>query len=439
MKNSAPLIEQKTVRPLQLYGMLGLVTLVIVWQIFKGLSVYPGLYPLMTSLFTYADGPVRRGLLPSLMQLFGWQGVNEAMVMALTIRHLAVMGLLAAVFAGMAKQLWQHERWTGPRFVLFILLIASPVLPMLASLNGYSDGLIILGLFAMQVLLNKERFFSAAFLLMGLVLLHEMVLPLALPLWLATLYWAKATATRKRILLVLVGMLVLCTGYLALSTHVQNQLLEVAKERCQTERPFWHPHIQTVQGDEIWQIYCPRQMRATLKTDFVPLRLIVLPFFWLCYGIFQAMLVLLWYGQTRRSSSRITGLVLLPLLFMPYVLVTIAWDNDRFIMLASVTGWLLLDRWLALQPSPPLTRAGQGLVTLLLAVQLAMTYPAIGIYGQYRIMSPELSDRLLINPSNWTIPLLKRLGLVIPGALDPANSVDPRSYTPEDFRPPHAP
>jgi hypothetical protein len=392
---------------------LMLSTLGIGLQILKGLSLETGLYPLLTSLFTYVDGPIRRGLLPSLMHLAGVNGLDE-MAAALSLRHFVLLGVLTLCLLGIMVRHWQAEGATGPRLLLYVLFLASPVLPLLAALNGYADILVVLGLLALHKLLNSKRDLAAAGLLLLLVLVHEMVLPLALPLWLFAIGFADSSARRWRLIKILAATLLLITGYLMVTAQTQSSLAELAQTRCESERPSAHPQVE-----EIWDVYCHRQMTATLASDFVPARLIVLPFFWLSYGLFPFLLLLLWYGQTRRGGWR-SGLVTLPLLFMPYALVTIAWDTDRFIMLSCVTGWLLLDGWLEKQPAPVLPAPGRVLVLGLTLFQIALNYPALDVYGQYRLLPPSLAQCVLIDPRLWTLPLLQELGLMIPPFLDPA-------------------
>lgn len=394
------------------------------WQILKGLSLKPALYPIMTGLFTYADGPVRRGFLPTLTALFQTGDLAQLMTI-LTVRHLLLLGALAGYALYFLATLWQDGRENTSRLALFVLFLASPVLPMLAALNGYADSAIVLGLIALQALLIRQQTAAAGLLLAVLVLIHEMVLPLAIPLWLAAVVWAPTRTDRKKLLLVLGSCLVVITAYLAWTAHFQNQFYPIAAARCETQIPFDHPHYQTAEGKEIWSLYCSRQMRATLASDFVPLRLIVLPFFWMVYGLFPLALLLLWFGQTRRSTFK-TGLGLLPLLAMPYALVMIAWDTDRFIMLACVTEWLLLDRWLTLQPAPSPSRALWVSCAALTAFQLAMSYPGIDVYGQARVISPQTERAYLIDPRSWTLPVIEKAGLFTPPFLDPKTCIDPR-------------
>lgn len=392
---------------------LMLSTLGIGLQIMKGLSLETGLYPLLTSLFTYADGPIRRGLLPSLMHLAGVNGFNE-MAAALSLRHFVLVGVLMLCLLVVMARHWQAGGATGPRLLLYILFLASPVLPLLAAFNGYADIVIVLGLLALHKLLNSKHDVAAAGLLLLLVLVHEMVLPLALPLWLFAIGFADSGAQRWRLIKILAATLLLITGYLVMTAQNQSGLVDLARTRCESERPAAHPQVE-----KTWDVYCPRQMTATLASDFVPARLIVLPFFWLSYGLFPFLLLLLWYGQTRRGGWR-PGLGMLPLLFMPYALVTIAWDTDRFIMLSCVTGWLLLDGWLEKQPAPVLPAPGRVLVFGLALFQLVLNYPALdNIYGQHRLIPPPLARSLLVDTRLWTLPLIEKAGLVIPPFLDP--------------------
>lgn len=398
--------------------------LVSLWQILKGLSLKPALYPLMTNLFTYADGPVRRGFFPTLMAPFQ-NGNFDQLMMSMTVRHLLFLAVLLGYALYFLTRLWQSGSEHNARLAVFMLFLASPVLPLLAALNGYADSAIVLGLIALQALLIRQKTAAAGLLLTALVLVHEMVLPLAIPLWLAAAVWAPSRTDRKKLLLVLGSCLVVITAYLAWTAHFQNQFYPVAAARCETQIPLDHPHYQTAEGQEIWSTYCSRQMRATLASDFVPLRLIVLPFFWLAYGLFPLVLLLLWFGQTSRTTLR-TGLALLLLLAMPYALVMIAWDIDRFIMLACVTGWLLLDRWLSLHPAPNPSRALWVSCAALTAFQLAMSYPAIDVYGQARVISPQLERAYLIDPRSWTLPVIEKAGLFTPPFLDPKTCIDPR-------------
>lgn len=397
---------------------LGLVlaALVLLVQILKGLSVETSLYPLLGTLFTYADGPVRRALLPGVLSLLGMDGLKAAGG-ALANLHIVLMTVLAGALLGRMTQLcYPADRL---RLCLLWLFMASAVLPVLAALTGYFDVLLVLGLLALMGLLAANNFAAAMLLTLALGLQHEMAFVLA-----GILFAGEALLRpeqRRQVLACLLTLAVLATGYLALTAHFQPGLVHTAEVRCALMRPAEHPLVS-----EVWDKYCTRQMTAGVASDFTPWRLIILPFFLLVYGLLPLVLAVGTIMQMRQTGRIRTGLALLTLMAVPYGLVVIAWDTDRIIVLSSVAGWLLLDRWLALAPPKAPGRQAAIPVAVLVVFQLLLSYPAIDAYGQRRVIPPALEREYLIDARQAALLPIQHYNLAVPVFLNPATCIDSR-------------
>jgi hypothetical protein len=152
----------------------------------------------------------------------------------------------------------------------------------------------------------------------------------------------------------------------------------------------------------------------------------VLPAFWATYGGFVLVILAVWgLLMVRQQEQRQRLLALLPLLFANYALVFIAWDVDRITTLGFLPAWLLLDRWLQHYPVSS-ARPRAAVATLAITAQLCLTYPFVDVYGAYRLLPPDISAELFINPRDWTVAGLNHLGLVVPPFLDPTVCIDPR-------------
>lgn len=389
--------------------------LLLLGQVIKGLSLKVSLYPLLGYIFTYADGPVRRALLPSVLAVFGATDL-AAIGRVLAYLHFVMIAVLAGVLLARLAQL-QFPADRARRWLLW-LFMASAVVPVLAATAGYFDVFMVLGLIAMATLLADGFIITAGLLLLAMSLQHEMVLVPGFCLMLAEALLHEAN--RQRCLKVMAGVAVVAIGWLAFTAHMQPQLLPLAELRCGSLRPATHPLVV-----EVWDGYCVRQARATLASDFTPWRLLVVPFFLMVYGLFPLVLLTGGVVQSRRLGSWWRALALLALMAAPCALITIAWDTDRMILLASVSAWLILDRWLQLQP-PVLPRASTVVVAALVLFQAALFYPAIDAYGQQRVLPPQLARSYLIDPRGWVLPMLEHYKLTVPVFLKRETCIDSR-------------
>lgn len=395
---------------------LFLAALVMALQIVKGLSVETSLYPLLSYIFSYEDGPVRRGLLPTLFKLLGVTSLEE-IGRYLAGLHVLLLTILSGVLlARMAQLPYAGDR---ARRLLLWLVLASAVLPVLAATTGYVDVLLVLGLIAMAALLADGRAVSAALVLLVLMLQHEMVLVPGLCLFAAEALLDETS--RKRTVWAGIAVVAMAVAYLAATAQYQAVMIPLAEARCAALRPALHALVQTV-----WDPYCVRQVTATLASDFVPLRLIVLPFYLLVYGALPVLLLGMAGAQLQGGFGWLRALALAGLLLVPYGLVAVAWDADRIIILASVTGWLIIDRWLQVQPLREVGLISATAAGLLVAAQLVLFYPAVDVYGQQRVVPPALAHRYLVDPRRWAIPVLALNGLKTPAFLDSATCIDSR-------------
>lgn len=386
---------------------LVLAALVLMFQVIKGLNLETSLYPLVSYIFTYEDGPLRRGLLPT---IFASLGITDLADIGRNLArlHVLLIMVLAGVLLGRLAQL----KYAGdaPRRWLLWLLLASAVLPVLAATTGYVDVLLALGLIAIAALLAQGYALSAAALLLALALQHEMVLVPGLCLFAAEALLQPEN--RRRALAAGAGVFVVSGLLLALASHVQPGLVPLAEARCADLRPAAHAMVS-----EIWDKYCVRQVSATLASDFTPERLLVLPFFLMVYGAYALVLLAFGFVQARRHSSVLVALALLALMAAPAALVTIAWDTDRFIILASISGWLILDRWLQVQPPAGISRKAALVVAVLVVAQLLLAYPATGIYGQKQLVPPNVERHYLIDARGLVLPVLAHYDLAVPALL----------------------
>lgn len=397
---------------------LGLVlaALVLLVQILKGLSVETSLYPLLGTLFTYADGPVRRALLSSILSLSGVTGL-KAVGGALANLHIILMTVLAGALLGRMTQL----RFPADRLRLYLLwlVLASAVLPVLAVLTGYVDVLLVLGLMVLSGLLAEGYLLAASLILLTLGLQHEMAFVFGFCLFAGEALLNPAQ--RKPVLLALAAVMIPAIGYLVLTAHYQPELVHLTETRCALMRPAQHPLVSVV-----WDKYCTRQMTASVASDFTPWRLIILPVYLLVYGLLPLALAVIAFIEMRRTGCYRQGLALLALMVLPLGLVSIAWDTDRIIILSSVAGWLLLDRWLALAPPKAISLSAAVPVGLLVILQLALAYPAVDAYGQRRVIPPALEKAYLFDMRQAALPVLQHYNLAMPVFLDPATCIDSR-------------
>ncbi len=397
---------------------LGLVlaVLVLVVQIVKGLSIETSLYPLLSYIFTYEDGPLRRGLLPTIFASLGITDLADIGRQLARMHVLLITVLAGVLLARMAQLPYPADR--ARRWLLWLLL-GSAVLPVLAATTGYIDVLLALSLILIAALLAQGYTFSAAGVLLVLAMQHEMALVPGLTLFAAEALLAEAQ--RKRVIIAGVVVLGLSVGLLALSASYQPGLMPLAEARCADMRPAAHNLVA-----EVWDKYCVRQARATMVSDFTPTRLISLPFFLLVYGVMPLALLFFGYTQARSGGTALKSLALFGLMAAPYALITIAWDSDRFIILASITGWLIVDRWLQVQPLKGTHSAVGYMIAALVAVQLAFTYPAIDVYGQKRIVPPNLERHYLVDTRQFVLPVLAHYNLTVPVFLRPEICIDLR-------------
>lgn len=383
-------------------------------QVFKGLSLESLLYPVATAIPTYADGPVRRALLPTLYHFLGIRDV-AALLNLHTHLHYVWLALLAATLL-----LAFTRRLAGgseARRDLFLLMLTSPLLTLLAATGGYADPLLVALLVVVSECLRRGRACMAALILTAAMLQHEMVLVLGLPLFLAE---ALLQPAHRRATLTAAGAVAgLGALWLAVTALHQPEIYSQITARCAALRPEWHPKVV-----EVWDVYCERQTRGSLASDFTPLRLTLLPFYALVYGLFPLLAFLGGYGQIRREKQGARGVFLLGLMFAPLSLIAIAWDADRFFILTIVTAWLVLDRWL--ETSPPPASLSRPALGVLLLFQIALYVPAVDVYAVRRAVPPSLEARMLIDPRLWTFPFMESLGLRPMPQLDPANCVDTR-------------
>lgn len=386
-----------------------LLTLLALFQTVKGLGLAPKVYPLSRALFTYADGPVRRGLVPSVMGLFGINSVPDQAV-AMSWLHLLLMGGLVFVLVVMALQ---RE---GLRRALPILLISGALLPVTAATVGFSDVLLFLGLIGMQSLLQKKQMISACLLLLVLVLVHELVLPCGLALLLAHQVFTEDKKERQRGWVIITATFIIVAAWLGLTSLWQHNLVDEAVRRC----TFF-----SYDAEE--ETFCRRQMTAHMATEFTPTRVILLPFYALAFGLIPLVFATLALGQARRDLRR--GLLLLPLMFMGYGLISIAWDGDRVFNFTLIVFWLIFDRWLEAVPQPQL-RHGKFFLIILILAQLMLTYPTIGFYSSHLAVSPTITRQIFINAGAPLAALMAKAGLNPPTPLNPKNCQDPRCFQP---------
>lgn len=370
--------------------LLALGAAILLWQVARGLSLAAWIYPLMSALFTYADGPMRRGLLPSLLHLAGISKMPD-LLLTYTFLHFAQIILLAAALIFYLRHLL--AKGSEARVWLMFFLLASPVLPVLAVTSGYSDVALVLILIALRLLLSAGKVKTAALLLQIAALHHEMVLVLGLPLFLA-----EALLTRNRApLLAAIAVACVSAAALAASAHFQPDLAEEAIRRCAEQRPT----TASIFIREAWSINCVRQVQASLTTDFELGRARLLLLYLMVYGLFPLVLLLTAAARAWKSP-RLSGITLTALMFVPLGLILIAWDGDRIVTLTAVTAWLTLDLWMAHRPSPnPPPHALRIAAPLLLAFQLFIHYPAIDFYGTYRLVPPSFARHYLLDPRDW--------------------------------------
>jgi len=393
-----------------------LAAFLMVLQLAKGLSLEANLYPLMTSIFTYADGPVRRGLLPSLLAL---GGLRDLPALNLAYVGLHLLGLVLLVLVLLCELKRRLREGQAARLVLFALFVASPILTLLAATTGYSDVWLVLMLLAVDALLRRQHVGVALLLVAIGILQHEIALVLALPLFVAH-GWLQPEA-RCRILGGALGLLLVGGLWLAYVGHVQPSLLPVAEARCAEFRPKIQAHV----GPEWRDTYCTRHIKATLAGDLRPERLILLPAIWLVYGLFPLALVLAGLGRRHEGLSGWQGLCFVGLGFVPYGLIMLAWDTDRFVLLSAFVGWRVLDAWYAAVPCTQRPgRAGQWALAVFVGAQMLLTYPAVNFYATKRVLPPVLSDALFIDSRFVVAPLIERAHLKWPNVLDPTTCSD---------------
>ena len=374
---------------------LSLFLTVMLFQMGRGLSLDPSPYPLSLTLFSYFDGPIRRGLLPTLLELAGRETLAQK-AEALALLHFAALALLACVLGGLAAWRLKTGGMTDLRFLLLCLFVASPVLPVLAAVNGYADPWMALVLFAEAGLLFRGRFGQAALVMLAGVLLHEILLVFSLPLWVVFLC---RPSVPKAALAVFAGALILVFGHLCLASTLQPGLVPLAEQRCTDFRPADNPLVF------VWDDYCTFQMSGSLSGLFAPARLLLLPVYGMGYGVFPLLLLCIWAGLARQSGFRPA----LPLLIgfgLPYSLVTVAWDTDRMFVLSSVAGFLATDLWLAGNRNiPPVRPVHAGLLLCLGLLQLLLHYPAIDVYGVNRLVPPAVARSVFVDPRWWIVQI----------------------------------
>lgn len=379
---------------------LFLAALLLLLQIVKGLSLEAALYPQIAFLFSYADGPVRRGLIPSLFHVAGIIDIGRALAW-LHFTQIAI--LVAMVWVEMSRS---RLAW---------LLAASALLPVMAAVNGYFDPFLIIGTMCVAALLRRQRPWLALLVTGTMILQHEIIIFLTLPLFLLELWLSPLT--RRRTAAVVAVLLLFLGSFLAITAQQQQRLAPVAEARCVAERPNDH-----VLATRIWDKFCVRHMEATVGSDFTPMRVIVLPFYTLAYGIFWITLLMLAIVTARRHPGQLGGLLFF--MAMPMALITMASDADRVMVLTSVPAWLIFERWAQVRSAA--VQLPVKVVALLVLVQLPLIYPAVDVYAAYRALSPKVAERVFINTRSWALVLVNHYGLSTPPFLDVSACLDPR-------------
>jgi len=208
--------------------LLGLAGLVAAFQVLKGLSIKPHAYGLIPFLHTYADGALRRALLPSIFALAGINDPNSMAQMAVYLQLICLIGVASGIALIAATS-------QGLRRLLALMMLVSFVLPGLAALTGYTDSFIALLLLVSAYLLRRQKWWLAFIVLLIGLLQHEMMVALALPLLLAQ---ALLQPQNRRALLAVGGGLILSAVFL-MAVPVYVSALP-ASEACQLYRPSAH-------------------------------------------------------------------------------------------------------------------------------------------------------------------------------------------------------
>jgi len=393
-------------------------SLLVAWGVIKGLSLLPNGYPLIGYLFTYADGPVRRALLPSLFSLSGPLTMLE-IAYWVSVLHLAMM----TVFIGIILNRFMHITESGDslRSALVWLLLASAIIPVISVLNGYFDVLLLCSLFCAWCLLQRGHVIAPAIIIVILGLQHEMALVFGLCLMGAQ--FLLVAQRRTALVLAAFGVVALAAAGLYLSGLHRPELVPLAAERCVSRMPAGYPDIVN-----IWKIYCERHTTATFATDFKPWRPLLLPFLLMACGLFSLIIITTAVVRVRHGANKWQSLGLLGLIVLPYGLVTVALDVDRIIVMSAFTGWLILDRWIELQPERTRSayRGEQVLLVIGVLMQLPFNYPSVDAYGLWRVMPPAVADAYLVSPRTWILPIMNRYNLLVPTILSPYICPDPR-------------
>jgi len=385
--------------------LLGFAGLVAAFQLLKGLSIAPHVYGLIPFLHTYADGAVRRALLPSIFALAGIKDPNSMAQMAVYLQLICLIGVASGIALIAATS-------QGLRSLLAWLMLASFILPGLAALTGYTDSFTALLLLASAALLRQQKWWPAFILLLAGLLQHEMMLALALPLLFAQ---ALLKAQNRRALLLISGGLIMSAVILMIAPAYISAL--PASESCQLYLPV--DELQRV----IWHDYCARLTGMQVSDDFNWLRLVLLPLFALTSGLLIPVLLAVFVTSAAQLQKTSYWVALAFALALPYGLILFMWDADRLLLLAALSNWLVLDLCLSLAPAP-VKRPYQLIAAGLVVFQLGLTYPIVDHYGAGRVVSPAISDKWLLSARTPALVWLDSMGAKPPESL--IMCVDPR-------------
>ena len=386
-------------------SLLGLAGLVAAFQVLKGLSIEPHAYGLIPFLHTYADGALRRALLPSIFALAGINDPNSMAQMAVYLQLICLIGVASGIALIAATS-------QGLRSLLAWLMLASFILPGLAALTGYTDSFTALLLLASAYLLRRQKWWLAFIVLLIGLLQHEMMLALALPLLLAQ---ALLQPQNRRALLAVGGGLILSAVFLMVAPVYVSAL--PASEACQLYRP-----VDGLQ-QQIWHEYCERLTGMQVSDDFNWLRLVLLPLFALTVGFLPLILLAAFISGATRMQTRLERTSLILMLALPYGPILFMWDADRLLLLAALSNWLVLDLCFSLTPAQ-VKRPYQLIAAGLVILQLGLAYPIVDHYGAGRVVSPAISDKWLLSARTPAIAWLDSMGAKPPESL--IMCVDPR-------------